>query len=212
MIALLRGRVEGVRPDSVILSVGGVGFRVFLITSTAEKLSTNEEIELHIHTHVRDDAILLYGFETPLEQEVFETMLGVSGVGPRLGMAILSHFAPFEVISAVTQGDIKRLTKVPGVGKKTAQRLILELKDRFQDRFKMEELLEQGEPAHVATPSSGPAFDAQAALVGLGYTEDEAEWAVGQAVAYLAGGDESAEGLLRLALRSLQPDPQRQSG
>lgn len=205
MIALLRGRVERVQGESLILMVGDVGYRVFVPAAAAQRITPGATTELYIHTHVREDAILLYGFSTPFEQEVFETLLEVTGVGPRLGLAILSAMTPQEVIAAIAGGDVKRLTRVPGVGKKTAERLILELRDRFRNRDAVQAGEVPGDVRGAAPATSGPAADAFAALLGLGYSAAEAEAAVGRA-AVEAGREADAEAILRAALRLLQPD------
>lgn len=203
---MLQGRIEEVDNNAFILMVGGVGYKVYVSETTQAQCRIGEERLLYIYTHVREDALQLFGFITRQEQELFETMLSVSGIGPRLAMAILSHMSPDVVVRAILSSDHRQLTKVPGVGKKTAERIILELKDRLKDwERRVVEPLEV-QPIHPA--SDGAVGDAIDALVGLGYTAAEAEAAV--AAAHAEQPDANAETLLRLSLRLLHPvDPPR---
>lgn len=131
MIALLTGRIAVKSPDSVILDVNGVGYRVQIPFSTYFALpEEGTPLSLHIHTHVKEDAIHLFGFLTPGEKQFFQLLLGVSGVGPKLARDILSNIQPEELASALVRGDLARLSAVPGIGKKSAERLVLELKDK----------------------------------------------------------------------------------
>src|SRR5690554_3957905 len=132
MIAKLQGIVDSVDPEGVILLVGGVGYRVFVPTPTAHRLVPQEQATLHIFTHVREDAILLYGFHDRAQQRAFEALLTVTGVGPKLALAVTSQLTVDQLVRAVQGGDIRTLTKVPGIGRKTAERMVLELKDRFK--------------------------------------------------------------------------------
>src|SRR6187549_2414924 len=132
MISHLRGRISEKQPNRVIVDVNGVGYDVFVPLSTFYGLGeAGSDIALRIHTHVREDALLLYGFATLLEQELFERLIGVSGIGPKVGLAVLSGIEPQELIRAIERGDLARLTSIPGVGKKTSERIVLELKDRL---------------------------------------------------------------------------------
>ena len=132
MIAHLRGRISEKHPNRVIVDVNGVGYDVFVPLSTFYGLGdAGTDTALRIHTHVREDALLLYGFATLLEQEIFERLIGVSGIGPKVALAVLSGLEPQELIRAIERGDIARLTSIPGVGKKTSERIVLELKDRL---------------------------------------------------------------------------------
>jgi holliday junction DNA helicase RuvA len=132
MIARLSGTVLSRRATEVILDVGGVGYRIHAPTSTIEKLpQEGKQAVLHTHLHVREDAMQMYGFVTEEALSVFETMLAVSGVGPKLALAALSAMTPSELRASVTGGDAAMLTRIPGVGRKTAERMILELRDRF---------------------------------------------------------------------------------
>lgn len=206
MIAMLRGRIEEVDANACILMVGGVGYKVYVSETTQAQCRIGEEKLFYIYTYVREDALQLFGFITRREQELFETMLNVSGIGPRLGMAILSHMSPDALVRAILSSDIRQLTKVPGVGKKTAERIILELKDRFKDWEEQVAPTVETQPIHPA--SDGVVGDVIEALIGLGYTAGEAESAV--AAAYTEQPDADAETLLRLSLRLLHPvDPPR---
>ena len=132
MIAHLRGRLLEKQPNRMVVDVGGVGYDVSVPLSTFYGLGEpGGEIALRIHTHVREDALALYGFATRLEQELFERLIGVSGIGPKVALAVLSGIEPADLIRAIGRGDLARLTAIPGVGKKTAERIVLELKDRL---------------------------------------------------------------------------------
>lgn len=190
MIGLLRGRPIQVDEESVVLDVAGVGYAIEVPVSTRARIAGGgeEEIELHVHTHVRDDGITLYGFWEKDEKRLFERLIGVSGVGPRLAQAVLSGLSADEVVEAIGTGDLARLTSVSGVGKKTAQRIVLELKDTVGD-LAIEPLGELPSP------------DVVEALVGLGYGRADAERAASEARRE-ADGDDLSE-LVRLALRKL---------
>src|SRR3974390_1699011 len=133
MIGLLRGRLLEKRPNQVILDVGGVGYLVAVPLSTYAAVGDiHAEVTLLIHTHVREDALTLYGFLSAREKHLFELLLGASGVGPSLSLKILSGMNVEELLPAIRGGDILRLTKIPGVGRKTAERIVLELKDKLE--------------------------------------------------------------------------------
>ncbi|NLN29048.1 MAG: Holliday junction branch migration protein RuvA [Firmicutes bacterium] len=199
MIAKLQGVVDALEGDSVVLMVGGVGYRVFVPASTANRLTVQEPATLHIYTHVREDAILLYGFHGKKEQQAFELLLTVSGVGPKLALTVLSNLTVDQLARAVRTGDSRMLTRVPGVGRKTAERLLLELKDRFSS-WQLPEL--EADRSVPASAPSGAAEDAIAALVQLGYGSEESRTAV---LAVLEQeGEMSVEETLRAALRRLQ--------
>lgn len=199
MIRYLRGTLLERLPGEVIVDVGGVGYRVFVPDSFKwDGASRNGEIRLYIHTHVREDAIQLYGFQSREELSMFETLLGVSGVGPRLGLAIVSHLSPQALARAVMNGEERALTKVPGVGKKMAARVVLELKDKLKGMGSDS----RGENAPHAVDGAGALVqDAVAALVALGFTEDVASDAVRQAAA--SSGASDIEGLIKAALKRL---------
>ena len=130
MIALLTGQIAHKSPDHVILDVHGVGYRVMIPFSTYYELPEEGSATLHIHTSVREDAILLYGFRTRTEKSFFQLLISVSGIGPKLARDILSNIQPPQLAAALQQGDLHKLSAIPGIGKKTAERLVLELKDK----------------------------------------------------------------------------------
>src|SRR6516164_4569865 len=168
MIGLLRGRLLDKRPNQVILDVGGVGYLVAIPLSTFATLGElHAEVTLLIHTHVREDALALYGFLSAREKHLFELLLGASGVGPTLALKILSGMNVEELIPAIRTGDLVRLTKIPGVGRKTAERMVVELKDKLEAVT-----VEAEKPA--ASPA-GAAADVKSALINLGYDERAAE-------------------------------------
>ena len=197
MIAHLRGRIFEKHPNRLVLDINGVGYDVFVPLSTFYGLGEpGTETALRIHTHVREDALVLYGFATLLEQELFERLIGVSGIGPKVALAVLSGIEPVELIRAIERGDLARLTAIPGVGKKTSERIVLELKDRLPR-------------AHVAAVTAGVApsepstvrDDVLSALVNLGYHRPLAEKAVESAIK--AQPDGGFERTLKQALREL---------
>jgi Holliday junction DNA helicase RuvA len=196
VIAYLRGRIFDKQPNRIVVDVSGVGYDVFVPLSTFYGLGeAGSEIVLRIHTHVREDALALYGFATRLEQELFERLIGVSGIGPKLALAVLSGIEPPDLIRAIERADVSRLTAIPGVGKKTAERLVLELKDRLPRA-----------QAAASTPDAkleAPPVrdDVLSALMNLGYHRPLAEKAVDSAVKTMPGGD--FERTLRQALRDL---------
>ena len=195
MIAQLRGRILEKRPNRVIVDVVGVGYEVFVPLSTFYGLGDRgAEVTLRVHTHVREDALALFGFATPLEQELFERLIGISGIGPKVALAVLSGIEPQELVRAIERADIGRLTAIPGVGKKTAERITLELKDRLPKSM--------GGPAESA-PAPGAALrdDVLSALVNLGYHRPLADKAADSAIAALPDG--GFERTLKHALREL---------
>jgi Holliday junction DNA helicase RuvA len=132
LIAFLRGSIVEKHPNRIVVDVNGVGYEVFVPLSTFYGLGEpGSQIAVRIHTHVREDALLLYGFGTLLEQELFERLIGIGGIGPKLALAVLSGIEPLELVRAIERGDVARLTAIPGVGKKTSERIVLELKDRL---------------------------------------------------------------------------------
>lgn len=196
MIASIRGLVMARRPDHVVIDVGGVGYRVFVSIDAFCRLPDNGEIHLFTHTIVRDDAIHLYGFITEQEWEAFRLLVGVSGVGPKLAMGILSGIPVGELWSAVRAGDAARLAKTPGVGKKTAGRLVVDLAGRLPKE-------EDADPGAAPSGSASPvADDAIGALMNLGYPEAKAQKAVDKAMTG-AGAGAAIEDVLRLALKEM---------
>lgn len=197
MIGLLRGCLIEKQPNRVLLDVQGVGYDVQVPLSTFYGMGEpGVEVVLRIHTHVREDALALYGFATVLEQQLFERLIAVSGIGPKLALAVLSGIEPAEFIGAVQRGDVKRLTGIPGVGRKTAERIGLELRDRLPPIA--------GAVLEAAAAAARPAAmrdDVLSALFNLGYHRPLTEKAVDAAVE--AVGDVRFEALLKQALREL---------
>jgi Holliday junction DNA helicase RuvA len=197
VIAHLRGRIFDKQPNRIIVDVDGVGYDVAVPVSTFYGLGEpGAEIALRIHTHVREDAIQLFGFATKLEQELFERLISVSGIGPKVALAVLSGIEPGGLIAAIHRDDLARLTAIPGVGKKTAERIVLELKDRLP---KVTDATAQS-PGATPAPSALK-DDVMSALVNLGYHRPLAEKAVEAAISGKTGG--SFEQTLRQALREL---------
>ncbi|HEV8630540.1 MAG TPA: Holliday junction branch migration protein RuvA [Thermoanaerobaculia bacterium] len=193
MIAHLRGRLLGLNPELAVLDVQGVGYAVHLPLSTyyeLQRLGAGSEVSLFVHTHVREDALALYGFWSERERALFERLITVSGVGPRLARAILSGLPPEELLRALAAGDVARLTRIPGVGKKTAERLVLELREKAVEL----------QAATTTAPEPGDE-DLLVALVNLGYKRADAD----QALAEVRRETKSATvpELLRLALKRL---------
>jgi len=175
MIAWLRGAVQRKTADSVILDVSGVGYLVSIPVSTLAAVpDPGEEVSLHIHTHLREDSLSLFGFATELEKELFQFLLGVSGVGPKLALSVLSGLSAQDLLSAIGSSDDEKLCAIPGIGKKTAARLCLELKDKVR-QLVPEVQLRTGAGAPAL---SGRLDDAVSALVNLGYKRPVAEDAV----------------------------------
>ena len=196
MIAHLRGTILEKQPNRVVVDVGGVGYDVAVPLSTFYGLAEpGGEVALRIHTHVREDALTLFGFATALERDLFERLIGISGIGPKVGLAVLSGIEPLELISAIERGDLARLTAIPGVGKKTSERIVLELKDRLPKA--------RAAPA-VAGAGDAPVLrdDLLSALINLGYHRPLAEKAVDAALT-AAGRDAGFERTLKQALREL---------
>ncbi len=195
MIGQLRGRLAEKRPNQVLVDVGGVGYLVQVPLSTYAALGElHTEVTLLIHTHVREDALALYGFVSAREKHFFEMLLSASGVGPTLALKILSGMSVEELVPAIRGSDLVRLTKIPGVGRKTAERMVVELKDR------LEIVAIEAERPAAASPA-GVEADVISALVNLGYDARTAEGAVGEAKR--AAGTANFEKLLRAALQSL---------
>jgi len=197
VIAQLRGRILEKHPNRIVVDVSGVGYDVFVPLSTFYGLGDpGSDISLRIHTHVREDALALYGFRTILEQDLFERLISVSGIGPKLALGVLSGIEPLELIRAIERADVARLTAIPGVGRKTSERIVLELKDRLP-RAPVAEAAD----ADVEAPSGGVRDDVLSALVNLGYHRPLAEKAVAAAIKSLPDG--GFERTLKQALREV---------
>jgi holliday junction DNA helicase RuvA len=171
MIAHLRGRLLAKHPNQAVVETGGVGYDVTISVPTFSDLpSVGSEVALHIHTHVREDLIALYGFLCPAEKQLFEKLITVSGIGPKLAITILSGMPADEMVSAIRGNDVARLTRIPGIGKKTAERMVLELRDKLPAEGK-------GEVAAAPTVSATEE-DVLSALTNLGYQRAAAERAL----------------------------------
>jgi Holliday junction DNA helicase RuvA len=198
MIGFLEGKLKAKNPEYIIVDVHGVGYHVQVPLSTFCDLpEIGQPVGLNIHTYVREDLIQLYGFRTSAEKQMFLLLTGVNGVGPKLAVGILSGISPDELKQVVIRQDYLRLKNVPGVGKKIADRIMLELRDKVQGKSK--EKPETGQPFSEA---GGALSDAFSALANLGYRPAEAEKALKQARESL-GENPSLEDLLKSALKAL---------
>jgi Holliday junction DNA helicase RuvA len=188
MIAYLRGRLLEKHPNQVIVDVNGVGYHVQIPVSTFSQLGDGgAEVRLHVYTHVREDALALYGFSTEKEKAIFERLISVTGIGPRLAVTLLSGMDAAELADAIRRGDVQKLVRVPGVGRKTAERLVVELRDKLGPL----------EAAASAAPG-GIDEDVISALLNLGCSRPQAEAAVDKA--RKNGVAEEFEPLFRAAL------------
>jgi len=192
MIAHLRGRLISKHPNQAIVEAAGVGYDVTITVPTFSDLpALGSEVALHIHTHVREDAIALFGFLRADEKQLFEKLITVSGIGPKLAITILSGMATADMVGAIRSNDFARLTRIPGIGKKTAERMCVELRDKL-DAF--------GAP-QAAVIVSPIEEDVISALTNLGYQRAVSEKAVERAVQ--SAGRENFDAIFRLALGSL---------
>jgi len=174
MIAHLRGRLLAKHPNQAIVEAGGVGYDVTISVPTFSDLpQLGSEVALHIHTHVREDALALYGFLRPSEKQIFEKLISVSGIGPKLAITILSGMPADEMALAIRGNDVPKLTRIPGIGKKTAERMVLELRDKLPKEALGE--------VTVLSATSPVAEDVLSALVNLGYQRPVAERALATA-------------------------------
>lgn len=197
MIAWLRGKVIEKHPNRVIVDVMGVGYDVAIPLSTFYAVGdAGAEVVLRIHTHVREEQLALYGFTTPLELAVFERLIGVSGIGPKLALAVLSGIEPTDLIAAIQRSDLARLTSIPGVGKKTAERISVELRDRLPKAL-------EAAAGAAPPPSPGDALrdDLVSALANLGYHRLAIDKALDRALKGDAAADFQV--VLRAALKEL---------
>ena len=188
MIAHLRGKLLEKHPNQAIVETAGVGYDVTIsIPTFSELTSVGSEVALHIHTHVREDQLALYGFGRPEEKQLFEKLITVSGIGPKLGITILSGMPADDMVRAIRVNDIARLTRIPGIGKKTAERMVLELRDKLPP---------QGADQVREVPSlSATQEDVLSALVNLGYQRAAAEKALSS-----VGKDGPFDAMFRAAL------------
>lgn len=199
MISYIKGALERRAESYIIIETGGIGYQIFVSPATLAKLpQTGEMVKVFTYFSVKEDGISLYGFATMEEQEMFHKLLTVSGVGPKGALGFLSQLTPQEIILAIISEDVKTLSKAPGVGRKTAQRVILELKDKF----KTEDALSMGEELQgvVETAMGGDAkFEAIDAMTALGYSRSEAA----KAVNAVAAEGMSTEDILKAALKKM---------
>jgi Holliday junction DNA helicase RuvA len=203
MIAHLTGTLFAKEATQVIIDVNGVGYEVAIPLSTFYELGElNSKVQLRIYTHVREDALQLYGFNTARERELFMRLISVSGIGPKLGITLMSGMSADEMIAAIKNNNLARLTLIPGVGRKTAERLVVELRDKISN-LSLAAAADEGAPAHTAefmTEDAAQA-DALSALLNLGYQRSAAEKAITASAS--EGGELTVESILRRALRRL---------
>ncbi len=202
MIGYLHGKITFLASDYCFIDVNGVGYRVFITATTRSKLKLNDEITLYTYLSVREDAMLLYGFSEQLDYDVFCKLITVSKIGPKVGLGLLSALSSEKLIWAVQNKQVTLLTNAPGIGKKTAERLVLELKDKLSD-IKLsvsDEVLAQ--PVLIDTPTEDERLDnfgeATEALLSLGYTRSEVN-----SVLKKAGKLSSTEDIIKFALKEL---------
>jgi Holliday junction DNA helicase RuvA len=204
MIAHLSGTLLSKEPNQVIVDVGGVGYDVTIPLSTFYDLDDQKsDVQLLIYTHVKEDALQLYGFKTANERRLFVHFISVSGVGPKLGIALLSHMKADELIESIKSNNLARLTQIPGIGRKTAERLVVDLRDKMIQLSQSQVAEETGvRPETTYVSSEGTArADALSALLNLGYQRSGAEKAIDAALA--EGGDVTVESILRRSLKKL---------
>ncbi|HWF90404.1 MAG TPA: Holliday junction branch migration protein RuvA [Pyrinomonadaceae bacterium] len=204
MIAHLSGTLLSKEPNQVIVDVAGVGYDVTIPLSTFYDLDDQESnVKLLIYTHVKEDALQLYGFKTAGERKLFVHFISVSGVGPKLAIALLSHMKTDELIESIKSNNLARLTQIPGVGRKTAERLVVDLRDKMIQLSQAQVAEETGvrpETTYVSSEDTVRA-DALSALMNLGYQRSAAEKAIDAAL--VDGGDVTVESILRRSLKKL---------
>ena len=204
MIAYLSGNLLSKQANTCIIDITGVGYEVIIPLSTFYDLEdVGSNVQLRIYTHVREDALQLYGFKTARERELFLRLISVSGIGPKLGITMLSGMSADEIIASIRTNNLARLTSIPGVGRKTAERLVIELRDKIAALSSpaLEEEFAAQSGAGALTSEDAVRDDALSALINLGYQKASAEKAINTAIS--EGGDISVEMLLRRALRTL---------
>jgi Holliday junction DNA helicase RuvA len=201
LIAQLTGKLAQKLPNSVVIDVGGVGYEVIIPVSTFYELGEpGSEVSLRIYTHVREDAIQLFGFRTSQEKDLFTQLTGVSGIGPKLAITMLSGLPATELIKAIRNGDLAKLTAMPGVGRKTAERVVVELRDKVSSIAAEPVADEEGAGAPAGDVAS-VRDDTIAALLALGYPKPLAERAA--AAALSEGGEMTIEAVLKRSLKRL---------
>jgi len=204
MIAHLSGTLLSKEPNQVIVDVGGVGYDVTIPLSTFYDLDDeSSEVKLLIYTYVKEDALQLYGFKTANERKLFVHFISVSGVGPKLGIALLSHGKTDELIESIKSNNLARLTQIPGIGRKTAERLVVDLRDKMIQMSHAQVADQAGTKSETVYVSSEDTVrsDALSALLNLGYQRSAAEKAIDAALA--EGGELTVESILRRGLKKL---------
>lgn len=201
MIAFVRGIATDMTENSVIVETGGIGYEIYMTGEGLSQLHMGEEVKIHTYFQVREDAMQLYGFLKKDDLQMFKLLLGVNGVGPKAAMGVLSGITADELRFAVLSDDVKTLSKAPGIGKKTAQKLIIELKDKLklEDAFELK-LAHEQEKAAASGDAADGRQEAVAALVALGYSSTDALRAV-RKVTEVSPDD--VEGLLKAALKNM---------
>lgn len=192
MIALLRGRIYATSTDHLVLETGGIGYLVYVPRPLLTTLTVGDDLEIHTVLIVREDSLTLYGFAAPEQRTIFETLLGVTGVGPRVALNLLSSLSSNELRTTIAQKDTARLSRVPGIGKKMAERLVLELTDKLDIKDILPVSPEAGAPSQTTNT------DLVDVLISLGYNPSEANAAV---ASLPADAPDELEERLRLALR-----------
>ncbi|HON58520.1 MAG TPA: Holliday junction branch migration protein RuvA [Smithella sp.] len=201
MIALISGKIVYKGISHVVVDVQGVGYRIFIpLTTFYEMPEAGQNVALHIHTHVKEDAINLFGFYSEQERDLFQLMISVSGIGPRIAMNILSGISAPELLSAISTGNVGKLVNIPGVGRKMAERLILELKEKVTKKM----LLQRDAAGAVPLPAGDMIRDdALSALMNLGYKNNVAREALDKVMRSSDGGSLGMDELLKKALKIL---------
>lgn len=201
MVSYVRGELVAIEEDKVIIDVNGVGFGIFIPAQAMNYLpSIGEEVRLHTYMNVREDAIQLFGFLTKDDLNVFKLVIGVSGIGPKGGLSILSQLSPDDLRFAVMASDSKAIAKAPGIGKKTAEKLIIELKDKLSIEDVLNRDMNQGTVHHVSDTSNEIQAEAVQALVALGYGNTESMKAVKKVA---LDENTTAEQILKQALKNM---------
>ncbi|WP_373216824.1 Holliday junction branch migration protein RuvA [Ruminococcus sp. 5_1_39BFAA] len=202
MISFIRGKAADMTETSVILEAGNIGYEIFMTGNALSRIHIGEELKIHTYFQVREDAMQLFGFLNKDDLQVFKLLLGVNGVGPKAALGVLSGITADELRFAVLSDDVKTLSKAPGIGKKTAQKLILELKDKFslQEAFETKLAHEQETAGNAATGMTDARQEAVEALTALGYSSTDALRAVRMAV---DADPDDVEAILKAALKNM---------
>ena len=201
MIAYIRGRVLGITPETAIIDVNGIGYEIYCSGSAFRKMTVGEVTELYTYLQVKEDGITLFGFATPKEKDLFLKITSVSGVGPKLGISVLTGLSADELTAAIATADVKRLSAAKGMGKKTAEKIVLEL----HGKISAAEIMSVSEDAFPAKAPAAPTLNAQdeeavAALMGLGFSKNESMQAVQRA---RENGAKTTEEIIRKALSGM---------